>query len=107
MAVVETERHGQILVVRMNQPERLNALNHEIIPVEEGSDPPLSGSKTRKSGETANCGGSSALERIERREAVAVFRVVPALEPGRTLFGKGRPRLDQVALGAVLAQGGG
>src|ERR1700681_1660621 len=30
MAVVETERHGQILVVRMNRPERLNALNHEI-----------------------------------------------------------------------------
>jgi enoyl-CoA hydratase/carnithine racemase len=30
MAVVETERHGQVLVVRLNRPERLNALNHEI-----------------------------------------------------------------------------
>jgi enoyl-CoA hydratase/carnithine racemase len=30
MAVVETERHGQILVVRMNRPERLNALNREM-----------------------------------------------------------------------------
>ena len=30
MAVVETERHGQILVVRINRPERLNALNHEM-----------------------------------------------------------------------------
>ena len=30
MAVVETETHGQILVVRMNRPERLNALNHEM-----------------------------------------------------------------------------
>src|SRR3954465_481566 len=30
MQVVETERHGQILVVRMNRPERLNALNHEM-----------------------------------------------------------------------------
>ncbi|HVH76115.1 MAG TPA: enoyl-CoA hydratase-related protein [Stellaceae bacterium] len=30
MAVVETERHGQILVVRMNRPERLNALNHDM-----------------------------------------------------------------------------
>jgi enoyl-CoA hydratase/carnithine racemase len=30
MAVVETKRHGQILVVRMNRPERLNALNHEM-----------------------------------------------------------------------------
>src|SRR4030088_738114 len=30
MAVVETERHGQILLVRMNRPERLNALNHEM-----------------------------------------------------------------------------
>ncbi len=30
MAVVETERQGQILVVRMNRPERLNALNHEM-----------------------------------------------------------------------------
>src|SRR6202035_331863 len=30
MAVVETERHGQILVVRMNRPERLNALNLEL-----------------------------------------------------------------------------
>jgi enoyl-CoA hydratase/carnithine racemase len=30
MAVVETERHGQIFVVRMNRPERLNALNHEM-----------------------------------------------------------------------------
>ncbi len=30
MAVVETERQGQILVVRMNRPEALNALNHEM-----------------------------------------------------------------------------
>src|SRR6516162_2734030 len=30
MAVVETERHGQILVVRMNRPERLNALGQEM-----------------------------------------------------------------------------
>ena len=30
MDVVETEEHGQILVVRMNRPERLNALNHEM-----------------------------------------------------------------------------
>jgi len=30
MPVVETERHGQILVVRMNRPERLNALNHDM-----------------------------------------------------------------------------
>ena len=30
MAVVETERFGQILVVRMNRPERLNALNREM-----------------------------------------------------------------------------
>ena len=30
MAVVETERHGQILIVRMNRPERLNALNTEM-----------------------------------------------------------------------------
>src|ERR1700733_15516117 len=30
MAVVETERHGQILVVRMNRPDRLNALSHEM-----------------------------------------------------------------------------
>ena len=30
MAVVETERHGQIFIVRMNRPERLNALNHEL-----------------------------------------------------------------------------
>ena len=30
MAVVETERHGQILIIRMNRPERLNALSHEM-----------------------------------------------------------------------------
>jgi len=30
MPVVETERHGQVLIVRMNRPERLNALNHEM-----------------------------------------------------------------------------
>jgi enoyl-CoA hydratase/carnithine racemase len=30
MAVVETEEHAQILVVRMNRPERLNALSHEM-----------------------------------------------------------------------------
>ena len=30
MAVVETERHGEILIVRMNRPERLNALNSEM-----------------------------------------------------------------------------
>jgi enoyl-CoA hydratase/carnithine racemase len=30
MAVVETERHGQVFVVRMNRPERLNALSGEM-----------------------------------------------------------------------------
>jgi enoyl-CoA hydratase/carnithine racemase len=30
MAVVETERHDQVMVVRMNRPERLNALGREI-----------------------------------------------------------------------------
>ncbi len=30
MSVVETEIHGQVLVVRMNRPDRLNALNHEM-----------------------------------------------------------------------------
>jgi enoyl-CoA hydratase/carnithine racemase len=30
MTVVEIERHGQILIVRMKRPERLNALNHEM-----------------------------------------------------------------------------
>ncbi len=30
MAVLETETHGQILVLRMNRPERLNALNTEL-----------------------------------------------------------------------------
>ncbi len=30
MAIVETEQHGQILVVRMNRPERLNALSHDM-----------------------------------------------------------------------------
>jgi enoyl-CoA hydratase/carnithine racemase len=30
MAVVETERRGQVLIVRMNRPERLNALNAEM-----------------------------------------------------------------------------
>ena len=30
MSVGETERHGQVLVVRMNRAERLNALNHEL-----------------------------------------------------------------------------
>ena len=30
MAVVETETHGQVLVVRMNRPDRLNALNSEM-----------------------------------------------------------------------------
>ena len=30
MSVVDTETHGQILVVRMNRPKSLNALNHEL-----------------------------------------------------------------------------
>src|SRR5260370_40081230 len=30
MAVVETQRHGQVLVVGVNGPERLNALSHEM-----------------------------------------------------------------------------
>lgn len=30
MAFVETERHGQVMVVRMNRPDRLNALGREL-----------------------------------------------------------------------------
>jgi enoyl-CoA hydratase/carnithine racemase len=30
MAVVETEKHGQIFVVRLNRPERMNALGREL-----------------------------------------------------------------------------
>lgn len=30
MAMVETERHGQVMVIRMNRPERLNALGSEL-----------------------------------------------------------------------------
>src|ERR1700675_1946763 len=30
MAFVETERRGQVMVVRMNRPERLNALGQEL-----------------------------------------------------------------------------
>jgi enoyl-CoA hydratase/carnithine racemase len=30
MAIVETERHGQVMVIRMNRPERLNALGQEL-----------------------------------------------------------------------------
>ena len=30
MSFVETERHGQVMVVRMNRPERLNALGQEL-----------------------------------------------------------------------------
>ena len=30
MAFVETERHGQVMVIRMNRPERLNALGQEL-----------------------------------------------------------------------------
>ncbi len=30
MSILETERHGQILVVRMNRPERMNALNQAL-----------------------------------------------------------------------------
>ncbi|HSF29194.1 MAG TPA: enoyl-CoA hydratase/isomerase family protein [Candidatus Tectomicrobia bacterium] len=30
MAIVETERHGQVKVIRMNRPERLNALGHAL-----------------------------------------------------------------------------
>jgi enoyl-CoA hydratase/carnithine racemase len=30
MSVLQTETHGQVLIVRLNRPERLNALNHEL-----------------------------------------------------------------------------
>ncbi len=30
MAVVETEQHGQIIIIRMNRPERLNAMSREL-----------------------------------------------------------------------------
>ena len=30
MGIVETERHGQVMVIRMNRPERLNALGQEL-----------------------------------------------------------------------------
>ena len=30
MAVVETEIHGQIMLVRLNRPERMNALGVEL-----------------------------------------------------------------------------
>ena len=30
MAMVETEKHGQVMVIRLNRPERLNALGTEL-----------------------------------------------------------------------------
>ena len=30
MAIVETETHGAVFVIRMNRPERLNALGNEL-----------------------------------------------------------------------------
>src|SRR3984893_291850 len=51
--------------------------------------------------------GVSALDGIERRKPVAVLGIVPALEVGRALLGKCGARFHQIALGAVLAQGGG
>ena len=30
MAIVETEQHGKIFVIRMNRPERLNAMGKEL-----------------------------------------------------------------------------
>ena len=30
MAIVETEQHGQIFVIRLNRPERLNAMGKEL-----------------------------------------------------------------------------
>src|SRR5215470_13202118 len=30
MGFVETERHGQVIIIRMNRPERLNALGQEL-----------------------------------------------------------------------------
>ena len=39
---------------------------------------------------------------VQGREAVAILRVVPALEVGSALFGKGGARFDEVALGAVF-----
>jgi enoyl-CoA hydratase/carnithine racemase len=30
MGIVETERHGGITIIRMNRPERLNALGNEL-----------------------------------------------------------------------------
>ena len=30
MAIVETERQDQVMVIRMNRPERLNALGQEL-----------------------------------------------------------------------------
>ena len=30
MAVVETERHGEVMLIRMNRPERMNALGRDI-----------------------------------------------------------------------------
>jgi enoyl-CoA hydratase/carnithine racemase len=31
MAIVETEDHGEVLVIRMNRPEKLNAMNEELL----------------------------------------------------------------------------
>ena len=30
MAFVETERHGQIFIVRLNRPERMNAMGSDL-----------------------------------------------------------------------------
>jgi len=43
--------------------------------------------------------------RLDRRQAVAVLGLVPALELRLPLLGEGGARLDQIALGAVLVQG--
>ena len=83
MSVVETETHGQILVVRMNRPKSLNALNHELRTELSEAWNDFQDSKEL---EVAIYGGGTRLLRRRRYERIAAGR-----SPRRPPSGAARP----------------
>ena len=108
MSVVETERRGQIFTIRLNRPERLNAMGYELRTemarafTEFRADADLEVAVFTGTGR-AFCAGEDMKESLERGQPGSAARPAPLADP----FREGTLQKPVIAAVNGFAMGGG